>query len=406
MSHFGDHVGIDPAIMKQYSEHHNGSHDNDDKDKEDKEKQNTEAVAAAAVQLDASLLASGILDDFEKAKKEEEEANGNNNASNDQQNASDRHVGDMLEQHSQQHQQSQEHDTSYINTYIEDKVPLTSVLIPGDRRVSDREASDRIAATTRRVRLRWTQEETADLMEGCKVHGVGNWKKILTDPRFRFNNRTAVDLKDRFRTCFPEDYRRLYPNARSRKFGKKTNVMAVNDDLVKVNRKERRVFTPEEDERLLNGFMKHGPSWSNIQRDNELGLFERRSTDLRDRFRNAFPLEYAAAGFKARGPKRRPVVEATHGNTLQTIFSASDGSEMSPRKYHRVQEQMDRQPVMRVHPQAPMDQGVDRDHMTQQFTQELQPQAHSRKQQGGDGLKEEVFAAAQNQSYNNYYYQK
>jgi hypothetical protein len=38
-------------------------------------------------------------------------------------------------------------------------------------------------------------------------HGVGKWTDILEDKNFRFNDRTAGDLKDRFRTCCPEELR-------------------------------------------------------------------------------------------------------------------------------------------------------------------------------------------------------
>jgi hypothetical protein len=33
---------------------------------------------------------------------------------------------------------------------------------------------------TRRARLKWTTEETQDLIKGCSIHGVGNWKKCVT----------------------------------------------------------------------------------------------------------------------------------------------------------------------------------------------------------------------------------
>ncbi|KAK7205074.1 hypothetical protein BZA70DRAFT_279019, partial [Myxozyma melibiosi] len=154
------------------------------------------------------------------------------------------------------------------------------------------------APQKRKTRTTWSEAETNDLLRGCNDHGVGNWKKILQDPRFSFNNRSAVDLKDRFRTYFPDEYRRLYPNATTH--GGRRQRAPLPNQLPKVNRKERRSFTPEEDRRLLAGFLKHGPSWSKIQKDEELHLFERRSTDLRDRFRNAFPDKYAAAGFKTR----------------------------------------------------------------------------------------------------------
>lgn len=166
----------------------------------------------------------------------------------------------------------------------------------------------------RRIRLRWSEEETKALIDGCKMHGVGNWKKILTDTRYRFNNRTAVDLKDRFRTSFPEEYSRLYPNARTHKSKRKVPRID-SSSLVKINRKERRSFTPIEDQRLLEGFERHGAAWSKIQRDESLGLGDRRSTDLRDRFRNAFPERYIAAGYKGRGTPKR---------TLQTLPNDAD----------------------------------------------------------------------------------
>ncbi|KAK9370191.1 hypothetical protein V1509DRAFT_616995 [Lipomyces kononenkoae] len=168
----------------------------------------------------------------------------------------------------------------------------------------------------RKTRTKWTDAETNDLLRGCNTYGVGNWKKILQDPQFTFNSRSAVDLKDRFRTYFPDEYRRLYPNATTH--GGRRQRAPLPNALPKVNRKERRSFTPEEDARLLEGFLKHGPSWSKIQKDEELHLFERRSTDLRDRFRNAFPEKYAAAGFKTR-PKHSAGNRQTRTAPVETV---------------------------------------------------------------------------------------
>ncbi|KAJ7711399.1 hypothetical protein B0H16DRAFT_1245473, partial [Mycena metata] len=44
---------------------------------------------------------------------------------------------------------------------------------------------------------KWTPEETQMLVDGCNIHGVGNWKAILSDPNLSFVNRSPVDLKDR-----------------------------------------------------------------------------------------------------------------------------------------------------------------------------------------------------------------
>jgi hypothetical protein len=75
--------------------------------------------------------------------------------------------------------------------------------------------------------------------------------------------------------------------------------------FAKAKRKDRTPFSKQEDDSLLIGFGKHGGKWSSIQKDEELGLSHRRSTDLRDRFRNAFPDKYVGAGFKPPPAKRR-----------------------------------------------------------------------------------------------------
>lgn len=66
--------------------------------------------------------------------------------------------------------------------------------------------------------------------------------------------------------------------------------------------RERRAFTSAEDEAIRIGFDQHGSSWSKIAQDE---VFEglRRPTDIRDRFRNAFPARYAEMGLKNRQSK-------------------------------------------------------------------------------------------------------
>lgn len=46
-------------------------------------------------------------------------------------------------------------------------------------------------------RKKWRDTEDKNLMEGIKVFGEGNWKNILDE--YNFSNRTAVNLKDRYR---------------------------------------------------------------------------------------------------------------------------------------------------------------------------------------------------------------
>lgn len=58
-----------------------------------------------------------------------------------------------------------------------------------------------------RKKLRkWTEEETNDLLRGVVKCGIGNWTTILAQPELKFNQRSAANLKDRFRVCCPWAY--------------------------------------------------------------------------------------------------------------------------------------------------------------------------------------------------------
>ena len=56
-----------------------------------------------------------------------------------------------------------------------------------------------------KARKKWTEDETKNLLLGVHKHGVGRWTDILEDSSFSFNGRSGVDLKDRFRTCCPDE---------------------------------------------------------------------------------------------------------------------------------------------------------------------------------------------------------
>ncbi|VDB95382.1 unnamed protein product [Peniophora sp. CBMAI 1063] len=159
----------------------------------------------------------------------------------------------------------------------------------------------------KKVRRKWTMEETQQLVDGCNKHGVGNWKAILNDPTFSFEGRSPVDLKDRFRTYFPDAYKQHYPNAKTHLSSKVRAALPDGSSLFEKTRsKKRRPFTPEEDAALKAGYDKHGTVWATIVKDPVFAEQNRRSTDLRDRFRNAFPELYQAAGYKPRtAPKKK-----------------------------------------------------------------------------------------------------
>jgi hypothetical protein len=211
-----------------------------------------------------------------------------------------------------------------------------------------------------KARRRWTEEETNNLLLGVNKHGVGRWTDILEDQSFKFNGRSAVDLKDRFRTCCPDELRDKRPKPRPSRKGSgnagdgasqknsaaglmsqnisigKENTREVDngdhlesgkprksrahrkrlEDLAelgiegpfrKSQRRERRPFTEQDDREILLGYGLYGPAWARIQRDPQFHLQGRQPTDLRDRFRNKYPEKFRSDdtppkdGFRADG---------------------------------------------------------------------------------------------------------
>lgn len=163
---------------------------------------------------------------------------------------------------------------------------------------------------------KWSDEETADLLKGVAKFGIGSWTKILKCEDYNFERRTALDLKDRFRVCCPEHYRKpksrppvqageTLPKPRAqiyrndRKGASELAEMGIEGPFQKVTRRSRHAYTKEQDDALLRGFRKHGKSWAAILKDEEV-LSERTSTDLRDRFRVRFPQEYSNVGLAPR----------------------------------------------------------------------------------------------------------
>lgn len=151
-------------------------------------------------------------------------------------------------------------------------------------------------------RNKWTKEETEALVRGCNTFAIGQWKAIR-DSEPLLSKRSPGDLKDRFRTYFPDAYRQHYPNAKTHISSRVRSVDSNGNPLFGESaiRRERKQFSVEEDAALKRGYLQFGTAWSSIQRDPILA--SRKATDLRDRFRNAFPDLYAAAGYKPRSRK-------------------------------------------------------------------------------------------------------
>lgn len=163
---------------------------------------------------------------------------------------------------------------------------------------------------------KWSDEETADLLKGVARFGIGSWTKILRHEDYSFDRRTALDLKDRFRVCCPEHYKKpklrssddqgdasssskSQPKGTHRKGASDLARLGIDEPFQKSGRRMRHGYTKEEDEALLRGFQKHGKSWAAIKKDEEV-LSQRTSTDLRDRFRLRYPQEYASVGLAPR----------------------------------------------------------------------------------------------------------
>jgi len=124
---------------------------------------------------------------------------------------------------------------------------------------------------------------------------------------------TIVVLRlPRFRTYFPDAYKQHYPNAKTHLSSRIRASLPDGKSLFEKTRsKKRRPFTIEEDRALRAGYEKHGTLWAQIVKDPIFQEQKRRSTDLRDRFRNAFPELYEAAGYKPRPvSKKKRIVDS------------------------------------------------------------------------------------------------
>lgn len=251
---------------------------------------------------------------------------------------------------------------------------------PGTKSRSDSDKSPgkgRKRAT--KPRRKWSEEETNHLLLGVSKHGVGKWTTILEDFEFNFNDRSAGDLKDRFRTCCPAELRGskgdgqsttptptrshqqrpkkglhseniLHDDDEGSSAGmitpptesdvllpkhKKTRAhrkkledlesLGIHAPFKKSLRRERRPFTDQDDREILEGLDKYGPAWTKIQRDPSFHLSSRQPTDLRDRVRNKYPKIYQRiekGTYQAKDATRsndimEPSVTMSIGNSLE-----------------------------------------------------------------------------------------
>jgi hypothetical protein len=219
-------------------------------------------------------------------------------------------------------------------------------IVPSPPPDAERTPTGKVKRRAAKPRRKWSEEETNHLLLGVSKHGVGRWTDILEDPGYRFNERTAGDLKDRFRTCCPEELRGVkgdgpeQPTVPKNEKKPRKGLMSENilndteeegeadksspgqndsdlmpkqrksrahrkklEDLVelgirgpfkKSQRRERRPFSEQDDREILEGFELYGPHWTKIQRDPRFNLSTRQPTDLRDRLRNKYPEKFVS----------------------------------------------------------------------------------------------------------------
>ena len=195
----------------------------------------------------------------------------------------------------------------------------------------------------KKPRKKWTQEETMMLVNGCQIvrssfprrhfnktlrsimiarrrkledHLTGSNSQIPGSHRSGSQRQVRVSCLrrptdtahsfSRFRTYFPDAYKKHYPNAKTHLSNKIRSTFPDGTSLFEKTRsKRRRPFTEAEDAALKAGYEKHGTTWATIVKDPIFQEQNRRSTDLRDRFRNAFPHLYQAAGYKPRAAVKK-----------------------------------------------------------------------------------------------------
>ena len=144
-----------------------------------------------------------------------------------------------------------------------------------------------------RPRRRWTEAETKDLKDGVAICGLGRWKDILEHPKFHFQDgRTHVDLKDRFRTLYPQNHSEKWAEQCGEKPKSLAAVQNARRKPLLGNRAPYRGWTQQEDLELDKGFGKYGFQWHLIAQDESLLFNKRSANQIRDRFRRRYPEKY------------------------------------------------------------------------------------------------------------------
>ena len=192
-----------------------------------------------------------------------------------------------------------------------------------------------------RPRRKWTESETNHLIEGIALCGVGRWKDILSHPKFHFHeSRTHVDLKDRFRTLYPQQHPEKWAGrmSDSKECGKPGSqptqpTQPAQGHKCTGKRATYRNWSDLEDVELDKGFEKYGFQWNLIAQDESLAFDNRSANQIRDRFRRRYPEKYGE-------PAPEPATENMK-KAKKYLEKTSHKKHMSSANAQKVQESAD-----------------------------------------------------------------
>ncbi|KAK6496372.1 hypothetical protein TWF481_002397 [Arthrobotrys musiformis] len=173
-------------------------------------------------------------------------------------------------------------------------------------------------------RRNWEREETIRLVKGVEKYGIGAWSRIWADEEFDLSHRTPWDLKDRFRTMWPDEYGGARDVAtffkldfdaavRHKKLNRKKTkrkgagvegppapapemppapvVLAATTATGRrrVTKRKGTDWSAEEEADLLTAFHRYGRVWRTAAADRGLAFYGRSISDLKDRFAELYP---------------------------------------------------------------------------------------------------------------------
>lgn len=246
-------------------------------------------------------------------------------------------------------------ESNVQNKTTDEPAPTQPIIATtGEEQSSSQRANAKTDKRTKRTR--WSDDETRCLLKGVEQFGIGSWTKILHCPELVFNDiRTALDLKDRFRVCCPDSYKRTkmpkYAKIRNsdseastvtirgtppstRTIAEQAGIEAVSSatrekygvrqPFKKTERRSRTGWSKAEDEALLRGFKKYGNEWAAMRDDPGLGLGHRQRDDLRGRMRTRYPEEYTKAGSETKKDETSPAAKTTQDEPANDVSIAEE----------------------------------------------------------------------------------